>query len=145
MKPYPFLRLFSQLSFSALLFTLSQITLLPAQGQDQSGSGQGSRLSFLSSDERSELMRARKTILANNPDLKAEQEDLRKQAQALKSGDGSANPDDKKALMQNFLAHEKKMKAAMLQVDPNLAPVFDKIDAAMKQKMQDRAGQNGNN
>lgn len=145
MKPYPTLRLFSRLSFSALLLTLSQLTLPPAQGQAPSGGGQGGRLSFLSSDERAELMQARKTVLANNPDLKAEQEDLRKQAQALKSGDGSTNPDDKKALMQNFLAHEKKMKAAMLQVDPNLTPVFDKIEAAMKQKMQDRAGQNGNN
>jgi len=87
------------------------------------------------------LLKARREVLANNPDLKAEQEGLAKQREELKDG----SDDDKKILFQNLMAHEKKMRAAMLQVDPTLQPIFDQIDQAMKEKFQQRAASAGGN
>jgi hypothetical protein len=90
------------------------------------------------------LIQARKQVLANNPDLKTEQENLAQQRQALKSQGSGASQVDRKALFQSRMAHEKKMRDAMLQVDPSLSSVFDQIDQALKQKIQQRrASQSG--
>ncbi len=88
------------------------------------------------------LMKVRQQVLADNPDLKAEQDAIKQQAQSLKGGD--ASPQDKADFMQKLQAHQEKMKAAMLKVDPTLGPVIDQAEAEMKQKFQQRAGAGGN-
>jgi membrane-bound lytic murein transglycosylase len=108
-----------------------------AGGQTQ----QQGPLASLSTQDKMKYLKARQQVLANNPDLKAEQEDITKQRQGIQN----ASPDDKKAFLQNFMAFQKKMKEAMLQVDPSLGPVFDQIDQEMKQKFQQRAAQAGGN
>ena len=115
-----------------------------AVAQDQSAAGQQSGpLSSLSAQDKMKFLKARKEVLANNPDLKAEQESLTKERAAIKNEGDNATQDERTVLFQNTMAHEKKMKAAMLQVDPSLGPVFDQIDQQMKQKFQQRAAQNG--
>ncbi len=129
----------------ALFLGLVQTGIAVAQeqpGDNQQGNGQQHRLlSSLSQQDKIKLLKARKQVLANNPDLKAEQEDLVKQRQALKGQGTNASKDDRKALRQKSIAHEKKMQNAMLQVDPSLAPVFEQIDQAMKEKRQQHQDQ----
>jgi len=71
--------------------------------------------SVLSDAEQAELKTARETALANNPSLK-------QQFEALK-GNSSATKADWQAL-------KTQMHAAELAVDPNLGPIFAKLDAA---------------
>jgi len=87
------------------------------------------------------LLKARQQVLDSNPDLKAEGDALKKQGQALKGGD--ATPEDKMDFLQSMQAHQQKMKAAMLKIDPTLGPIIDQAEADMKQKMQARAAQGG--
>ena len=109
----------------------------------QTGAGQhGGMLSSLSPGDKAKLLKARQEVLAANPDLKAEQEDLMKQREAMKN-DPDATPEERTAFFQSFVAHDQKMKAAMLKVDPTLAPVFAQLDQEMKQKMAQRAAAAG--
>ena len=90
-------------------------------------------------------MKAREQVLANNPDLKAEQEGLTKKREALKAQGDSASPEERQALFESYMSHQKKMKVAMLKVDPSLGPVFAQIDQQMKEKFQQHAAPgNGN-
>jgi hypothetical protein len=107
----------------------------PADGQTQQQQQQGP-LSSLSAEDKMKYLKARRQVLANNPDLKSEQEALAQRRQGIKN----ASPDDQKAFRQDFMAFQKKMKDAMLQVDPSLGPVFDQIEQAMKQKFQQAGG-----
>ena len=105
---------------------------------DQTGApsqGQGP-LASLSADDKMKFLKARRQVLANNPDLKAEQDELAKERLSLKD----ASPDDKMSFRQKFMEHQKKMKDAMLQVDPSLAPIFDQLAQQMKQKFQQGGG-----
>lgn len=89
-------------------------------------------------------MKARQEVLAQNPDLQTEQDNLKKERQDLKNN-SDASPEDKMQLLQDFQAHEKKMQAAMIKLDPSLKPILDKLDAQMKEKFQQRAAQAGGN
>jgi hypothetical protein len=102
----------------------------------------GGMLSSLSEEDKAKLIKARTEVLQSNPDLKAEQDDLMKQREAMRANPDAA-PEDKMALYQSMMAHEQKMKAAMLKVDPTLQPVLDKLDAEMKQRMAQRAAAMG--
>ncbi len=117
----------------------SDINAITTTGQP---SQQSQALSSLTMQEKMEFIKARRQVFASNPDLKAEQDGLNKQREALKSQGSSASTKDKKALLQGFMDHQKKMKTAMLQVDPSLGPIFDKIEAEMKQKIAQKAGNN---
>ena len=126
-----------ELSGSGIVLAQTNSTATPS-----APSQNGGRLSFLSPQDKMKLLKARKEVLAANPDLQAEQQDLMKQREALKDN-ADATPEDKMELFQSFTAHEKKMQAAMLKVDPTLAPVFAQIDQQMKQKMAQRAASAG--
>ena len=102
---------------------------------DATSQGQGP-LASLSSEDKMKFLKARRQVLANNPDLKAEQDELAKERLSMKD----ASPDDKKAFRQKFMEHQKKMRDAMLQVDPSLAPIFDQLAQQMKQKFQQGGG-----
>jgi len=91
----------------------------------------------LTPEDKAKLLKVRQQVLDSNPDLKAEQDNLKKQGQALKGG--SATPEDKAAFMQSRADHQAKMKAAMLKIDPTLGPVIDQAAAEMNQKMAARA------
>jgi hypothetical protein len=107
------------------------------------GGGGGGRMSFLSEDDRSHLIRVHEQVLAANPDLKTEQDSLKTQWQDLKSKGDSATPEDRSALRDSMTSHMKKMDAAMLKADPTVGPILEKIKAHMKERFHDHAGQGG--
>jgi hypothetical protein len=119
----------------------------PNSGSTGASAGAGQRsgpLSSLSPEDKAKLMKARQEVLAQNPDLQTEQDNLKKERQDLKNN-SDASPEDKMQLLQDFQAHEKKMQAAMIKLDPSLKPILDKLDAQMKEKFQQRAAQAGGN
>jgi hypothetical protein len=86
--------------------------------------------SALDNDEMVELKKAREQVLAANPDLKAEEEKLK----ALHEAQGQNPPTDaqKNAAYDEWKAYQKKIRAAMLKVDPSLSAIFAKLDEARK-------------
>lgn len=133
-----------KIRFLSLFLTIALIGVASAQAENPSddstlnAAGQTRPPTSVSMQDKIKFMKTRKQVLSNNPDLKAEQDSLAKQRQGIKD----ASPEDRKAFLQNWMAHQKKMKAAMLQVDPSLGPVFDQIEQQMKQKLEQRNGGN---
>mgnify|MGYP001544198959 CR=1 FL=1 len=82
--------------------------------------------SVLTADERAELKKDREQVFAANPDLKSEGKDLWEQRKSLKD----ATPEDKKAYFEKWHAFAQKLNAAIVQVDPNAAPILAKLKAA---------------
>ncbi len=115
------------------------ITFLPVVAVAQNGGG---AMSSLSQADKQKLMKARQEVFASNPALKSEHEQLAQERQSLKGS--NETPQQKKAFFEQMKAHEEKMKAAMLQVDPSLAPVFSQMEVNRQQAMQNRKAQNGN-
>ena len=80
-------------------------------------------------------------MLDSNPDLKTEQDSLDRERKFVKDKGSDATADDKKTLLQNMMAHGKKMQDAMKAADPSISPVLDQIDAKMKARMEQHASQ----
>jgi hypothetical protein len=99
-------------------------------GRQSSGDTGGGRQSVLTADEKAQLNKARDAVLAANPDLKTEADNLKQQGAKLRSESDSASDDDRQALKTKIKDHDAKMRAAMLKLDPTLAPIFAKLDAA---------------
>jgi hypothetical protein len=85
-------------------------------------------------------LRVRHQVMTDNPDLKTEQESLRKERQDVRGQGAGASADDKKTLRNNFLAHNEKMTAAMLKADPSVQPILDKIKSHRQESFQPGAG-----
>jgi hypothetical protein len=125
-----------------LALTAAPVCSVRAQADDQAGAGAGGgggRLAFLSPADRMHLLKVRRQVLESNPALKTEQESLKQEREFVKNKGTAATPDDKKMLMQNFIAHSKNMRDAMVAVDPTIAPVLDQVDAKMKERFQKQA------
>lgn len=99
-------------------------------------------ISSLSFQDKMKFKRARDEAFSQNPQLKAEQNSLNQERESLQNG---ATTEQKKAYFKDLVAHQKKMKAAMLQVDPSLAPIFDQIDQAVKEEVKQRVAAAGGN
>ena len=135
-------RLFLPILAASLLLGFNS-TPVHAQSDDgtaTAGAGAGSRLSFLTREEKIHLYKVRKAVLASNPDLKAEQDSLTKEREYVKNKGAAATDDDKKTLFQNFMAHTQKMDAAMRQQDPSIGPVLDEIKAKIQARIQEKNG-----
>ena len=108
-----------------------------------SGAGMRGRLNFLTADEKAHLMRVHRQVMAENPDLKTEQESLQKEREYVHGKGTNATADDKGMLRDNFMAHNEKMTAAMVKDDPSVQPILDKVKAHMQKRFQDGAGGSG--
>jgi hypothetical protein len=84
----------------------------------------------LDNDEMAQLQKARQQVLAANPDLQAEEVRLKNLHDAQTAT--PATPEQRNAIFAEWKAYQKKMRAAMLKVDPTLGPVFVKLDDARK-------------
>jgi hypothetical protein len=73
---------------------------------------------------------AREEALANDPSLKSEHDSLKQQFEALKSSGTAATEDQKQALHTQARDFHQKLQAAELKLDPTLAPIFAKLQAA---------------
>ena len=81
---------------------------------------------LLDHDEMMQLNSAREKVFAAHPDLKTESEKLK----AMHESTPSPTPDQRDAAFIEWTAFRKKMRAALLEVDPTLKPILAKIDAA---------------
>ena len=89
--------------------------------------------SVLTADEKTQLKKAHKAAFAANPSLQTEQASLKQQFETLKSeGKDGATKDQWKALHEQSRTFHQNLRAAELSIDPTLAPVFAKLDAARK-------------
>jgi hypothetical protein len=87
---------------------------------------------MLDNDERMQLDKARQQVLATDPELKTETEHLKSLHDSAANQNPPASPEQRNAMFAEWKAYQKKMRAAMLQVDPTLGPLFAKIDHARK-------------
>jgi hypothetical protein len=87
-------------------------------------------LSILTPDQIKEYATARQKALADDPALNAENDALKAQyADVMLHGDAV----QKQAVLEKVDSHRQKLRAAMLKEDPNLEPVFKRIDASMSE------------
>ena len=91
--------------------------------------------SVLTDAEKAQLKTAHDAALAANPSLQTEQDNLKQQFETLKGeGKDGATKDQWQALHEQKQAFEVKLHAAELAIDPTLAPIFAKLEAAHKDR-----------
>ncbi len=114
------------------------------QGADEgaAAAGRGARLKldFLTADEKAHYAKTRHDALEANPELKADQENLRKEVAAARGQGGGGSTTDKGQLRQGFVAFTKKVDAAMIKLDPSVQPIVEKVNAHFKERFQQQAG-----
>ena len=104
------------------LFTIG----LPAQVATSTAGTASRPAPLLDHDEMMQLNAAREKVFAAHPELKAENDKLK----AMHETNPSPTADQRDAAMLEWADYRKKMRAALLQVDPTLKPILAKIEAA---------------
>jgi Spy/CpxP family protein refolding chaperone len=95
----------------------------PDNGGGGGPGGGGKHGGGLTPDQRAELKKDHDQVLAANPDLQKEEDDLK----AKRGTMSSATPEEQAALKTEMHDHEKKMHDAILQIDPAAAPLLAKM------------------
>ncbi len=108
--------------------TTNDTTTAPAS--DNNGGYHHHRDGVLTADEWAELKKDREQVLASNPDLKSQGDDLRSQMKSMKD----ATPDDKQAFFAKWTAYHDQVDEAIVQIDPNAAPLIAKLKAAFQHR-----------
>jgi hypothetical protein len=105
----------------------------PATAPTCTAGGRHHHDSVLTADEQAQLKKAHDAALAANPSLQTEDNTLKQQFETLKgAGKNGANKDQWKTLRAQRHDYEVKLHAAELAIDPTLAPIFAKLEAAHK-------------
>ena len=118
-----------RVALAALALSIAFAPATFANANTKTGSpNQQNHQSILTDAERAQLKSAKQQVFAANPSLKTQKHDLKKQLKALVAN--KATPDQFKALHQQRTALPQQLRAAELKVDPKLAPIFAKLDAA---------------
>ena len=119
-------------------------------GSDTAGSGgaggraeRANRLNFLSTADRQHFLRVRREAMEAHPELKSEQENLRKEWQALKAQGSNAPAGDRETFRHDLRAHNEQMDAAMLKIDPSIQPILDQIKAHRQERLQQAGAASG--
>jgi hypothetical protein len=108
--------------------------LLHAQDSVTSAEQRENRmLAFLSGEDRNKYLDAKAKTLADNPDLKTEQDELIRKHPAP-----NASKDDRQAFMEKWKDYSQKLREAMLKADPTVQPIFDEIDKHMADLREQR-------
>ncbi len=136
-SPIPVALLVSVLAFAGAGVALAQegstsnspSTPPPAGGGGGGGGGGGHHgwmSKVLTPEEQALLKKDTEAVLAADPDLKKEGDDLRSQRP-----EQDASQDDKEAFRAKMMDHRQKVKEAVEKFDPSTTPIFAKLDAAM--------------
>lgn len=88
--------------------------------------------SVLTAAEKTQLKTAHDEVIATDPSLKTDADNLKQQFAALKSAGDNATADQKKTLHEQARDFHQKLQAAELKLDPTLAPVLAKVNAMHK-------------
>ena len=86
--------------------------------------------SVLTADEMAQLKKAHDAAIAANGSFKTTEDNLKQQFETLKGQGDSATQDQWQALHQQEKDFHQQLRAAELLIDPTLAPIFAKLDAA---------------
>jgi hypothetical protein len=117
-------------------------TTPPPAGGGGGGWGGGGGHHFmdkiLTPDERALLKKDTDAVLASDPDLKKEGDDLMSQRPAQ-----DASADDKQAFHAKMKDHRDKVKDAVEKLDASTVPIYAKIDAAMQARKSAAASNGG--
>lgn len=127
------MKMTSLLKLALITGSLVLVTNSGARAQDTSTSstdGGHHHESVLTSDERAELKADRDKVLAANPDLQKESDDLKSQRSSM----SDASADDKAAFKAKWHAHMEKMNDAIEKIDPNAEALIEKMKAARHAK-----------
>jgi hypothetical protein len=113
--------------------TFAQTTPTTTTPPTCSAKGQRHHDPILTADEKAQVKKARDAALAADPSLQTERDSLKQQFETLKGqGKDGATKDQWQALREQRVAFEVKLHAAELAIDPTLAPIFAKVEAARK-------------
>lgn len=126
---------------TALALQAVGVCLLSAQAQSTTNSApainsttnSSSAGSALTADERAQLRKVKKEVLAAHPDLKAQDDDLSQQRDDLDNQVPPATPDERKAFFAKWHDLQMKIRVEALKIDPTLAPIYAKLDAWRQQ------------
>jgi len=83
---------------------------------------------FLTEAEKAQLQKDRAAAFAANPSLQTQATSLKQQFEALKGG--NATPAQWQAIHQQREAFVTQLHAAEKQIDPSIAPILAKLEAA---------------
>ena len=86
--------------------------------------------SILTAAEKAQLKKAHEEALAANGTLQTEQASLKQQFETIKTEGATATQAEWQTLHQQKHDFKAKLRAAELTLDPTLAPIFTKLDAA---------------
>jgi hypothetical protein len=101
-----------------------------APAKPAAAAAESKALSILTPDQINEYAAARKKALVDNPALDSENEALKAEyADVMLHGTAA----QKQAVLEKVDSHRQKLRAAMLKEDPNLEPIFNRIDASMSE------------
>jgi hypothetical protein len=99
----------------------------PSTPPPASGGGHHGWMSkVLTPEEQALLKKDTDAVLAADPDLKKEGDDLMSQRPGQ-----DASEDDKQAFHTKMKDHHQKVEAAVEKFDPSTTPIYAKLDAAM--------------
>jgi hypothetical protein len=121
-----------------LAAVLGLCVMVPCRAQ---AAGAGGRLSFLNPVDRAHLLRVHRQVLAENPDLKSEQQSLMTERQEMKAQGSSLTPADRRAFREKVVAHSEKMDAAMRKDDPTVEPILEQVKAHARARRHPGQGQ----
>jgi hypothetical protein len=108
-------------------------TATPPTSPSGGGHHHHHRNSVLTAAEKTELKTAREQAFAANGSLKTDADNLHQQFKTLRSeGKGVATKAQWQALHQQKAAFRQQLRSAELSINPNLAPIFAKLDASHK-------------
>ena len=126
--------LLNRVIVGALFAGLFGLIPLSAQTAASTDNAPGSKLPspILDNDEMMQLQKAREQVLGANPDLKAEEEKLKALHDSVQNQIPAPTADQRNAMFAEWKSYQKTMRAAMLKIDPTLAPLFAKLDSARK-------------
>ena len=126
--------LLNRVIVGALFAGLFGVAPMPAQTSASTNTTTATQLPppILDNDEMMQLQKAREQVLGANPDLKAEEEKLKALHDSVQSQVPPPTADQRNAMFAEWKSYQKTMRAAMLKIDPTLAPLFAKLDSARK-------------
>ncbi len=129
--------LLSRITLLSVAFGIAGVTAAVAQTASTPGTstaGSSTHAPLLTADEKAQLTKDHDAVLAANPDLKTQGDNLKKQSDALKAQGANASQADKDDIKAMHKEYEQKVHAAMLALDPSIAPILAKLAAAHPSK-----------
>jgi len=108
----------------------------PPPSDNSGGGGHHGWNKVLTPDEQALLKKDTDAVLAADPDLKKEGDDLKSQRPG-----SDASDDDKQAFRGKMKDYHQKVEAAVEKFDPATTPIYAKLDAAMAARHKSGGGQ----